>query len=243
MEVTFGPYSDIVPFVVEDFIETKVELGLDSLWAGSLVRPTLWGFELGRSYIGHYSDELPPFMEEWVEKLKGPLNRRKYLGAMSIEGRITSPEKGYIIDMTMRPAYNLSIGYPSWIKNYAKVIWGVATGEPTAIEPVAPYVGGTPLYCNCDHHSIKWSFPKSMRDEGHIKFRECMKTGGSYWAIKDCNSAAFVTAWGNSVEDVISQIEELAEKVDADQMDKTRLKDLDDLVEEIKDARSMGIKF
>ncbi len=151
MEVVFGPWAEFIPFVVEEFIETKVELGIDALWANDLVRPSLYGFELGRSYIGHYAQTLPPFMEEWVAKLKGPLNRRDYRGLLSIEGRVLSPKKAFIIDMTMRPAYNLSIGYPSWIKNYGSVIWGVAEGKPSAIEPVAPYVGGTPLYCNCDN--------------------------------------------------------------------------------------------
>jgi len=244
LRVKFAPFDDVVPFIVEDMVESKAEIGFDGLFATNLMRPTLWGIEAGKSYLGRFDDVMPPVLEDCIKKLSPELVKRDYRGALSVEMRVLDKDKGILIDPTCRPPYNLSLGYPEWIRNYAECVWSVANNVPITIEPRAKYVGGVPLYVKNEQESIVWNFPKELRDQGKIKFRECAKKGGKYYAIRGCNSAAFVISWGNTIDAVIKDIKNSVAKVDATDIDKRCIHGLDEsIMPQVKSLRAMGIRF
>ena len=244
LRVKFGPFSDVVPFIVEDMIDSKAEIGFDGFFSNELIRPVLWGIEAGKAYIGKFDHVLPVPLEDCITKFGTELKKRNCHGALSVEMRMLSKDKGVLIDPTMRPAYNLSVGYPEWIKNYPKVVKAVAFNEPITIEQRAKYVGGAPLYVKNEEEWVEWNFPKSIRDEGKIKFREGAKKGGKYYAIRKCNSAAFIISWGNSIEGVIKDIKRTADKVKATDINKDCVLNLEnEIIPQIKALHRMGVNF
>jgi len=244
LRVKFGPFSDVVPFIVEDIVETKVEVGIDGFFSGELIRPSLWGIESGRAYIGRFDQVLPPALEDCITKLGPELKKRNYRGAISTENRMLSKDKSVMIDPTCRFAFNLSVGYTEWIKNYPDLVWKVANNEPVTIEPRAKYVAGAPLYVKNEEEWVEWNFPKELREQGKIKFRECAKKGGKYYAIRGCNSAAFIISWGNTLDGVIKDIQATAEKVNATDIDKLKVLNLEnEIIPQIRAIRKMGVAF
>ena len=243
MVVDFGPFSETIPFIVEEDVKAIGQIGIDGFFYGDWIRPSLYGIEKGRSYVGVFADTLPVFFEDFMTKMKGPMNRRNYRGCFSSEHRVVSPDLAYMIDPTARPPYSLSLGYGSWIKNYSQVFWSVAQGKAIELEPRAKYVAGTPVYTNCEHKWVKWAVPRDLLDKGKVKFRECAKMGGSFWAIKGCGSAAFIISWGNTIEEAIRDVKKSAKLVECDDSDHTRVHDLDEIAGEIQRLRSAGVKF
>ena len=244
LRVAFAPFDDSVPFIIEDMIDSKAEVGIDSFFSGALIRPCLWGIEAGKCYLGRFDQILPAVMEDCISRLGPEMKKRGYAGAFSTENRLLSKDRAIMIDPTMRPAYNLSLGYGSWIKNFPEVVAKVANNESVTIEPRAKYVGGVPLYVKCERESVEWRFPKSLRDEGKIKFREGCKKGGKYYAIRGCNSAAFIVSWGNSIEAVFKDLKATAAKVEATDIDKMCLLNLEDkIMPQARALRRMGIPF
>jgi hypothetical protein len=244
LRVKFGPFSDVLPFVVEDMIDSKAEIGIDGFFSGELIRPSLWGIEAGKCYLGRFDQVVPPALEDCISKLGPELKKRNYRGAISTENRMLSKDKSVMIDPTCRFPFNLSVGYTEWFKNYAELVYKVANGEPVTIQPKAKYVGGAPLYFSCEEEWVEINFPKSLRDEGKIKFRECAKKGGKYYAIRGCNSAAFIISWGNSIEQVFNDIKASVEKVNATDINKVFVKNLEDeIMPQVLAIRKMGIIF
>ena len=242
LEVHFGPFADEQPVMVEEVID-GIEIGFDGFFYGDWVRPCLWGIEEGSPYLGRYDMRLPPFLETCMTKLTPVLKAVDYRGAISVEMRVINKHKAYLIDMTCRFPYNLSMIFTESIENYSEVIWNVANGMPVELKPKARYVAGATVVVESDDEWSEIEFPPKLREEGKIKFGECACHNGKFYAIKGRKGQVWVQSMGSNIDTIIKEVISNCEKVDAINAKKDRSKALWNIYEDIKKARRMGINF
>lgn len=237
----WGPFQEMFDFIVEDKVE-GVEPGLDAFFNGQLIKPTLWGFEYKGGYIGTYSDKPPRVVTEFIDKFAPYLRRVDYRGAISAEVRVPSPGKCFLIDVTARFPFPLSVIYTESIKNYSEVIWCCATGEEVRIEPATKYVG---LFRRASEyprdHWMRLQFDEKKRNR--IKLRRAAKVGGHYYLVKGRAEGFLIIGLGNSVDEVISEIMELSKGVDAVDLRYNTADAYPKIKGVIEEAKTKGIYF
>ena len=210
IEVAFGPFNEEYEFMVEDKLEGQ-EPGFDLYFNGTdYLRPYLWGYEVSESvYLGKYCDELPKPLQLVADKLKPVLQKYDYRGAISIEAIVTKEGKPYLIDITARYAYPLSLLYTESIANYSEVIYKVAKGESVTIKNTAPYVGALPMRAqHAQKHWVRMDFKGDMK---YIKTREASKIKGVYYAVKGMPEVVVCVAAEKSPEAVMDKLKNTAQ--------------------------------
>ena len=219
IEVAFGPFNEQYQFMVEDIIE-GVEPGFDVFFNGKdYIKPYLWGFQVNESiYFGKYVNELPQPLQLVADKLKPMLQKYDYRGALSTEIRITKEGKPYLIDLTTRYPYPLSLIYTESIANYSEVIYKVAKGELVTIKPTGEYVGSLPMRApHAEKHWVRMDF---KGDINNIKTRMAAKMNGIYYGIKGMPEVVCCIAIKNSLSQVMESLKETAHNIDVYSLDK-----------------------
>ncbi len=241
LESDFGPHKNQYRFIVEDPIPDAVEIGMDAFFNGKdFIRPILWGVEAGRPYIGQIVDELPAVLENFIAKITPELRKLNYRGAISNELRVVSPTKAYLVDMTCRFPYPLSVIFTEAIVNYSEVMYKTAAGEDVALEPRGKFVGCLPLSSPYTKENwLRIFFPK---EELHrIKINTPTKVGDAWYAVRGSDPAVNLIGIGNGVTHIITQMRELLPKVEAFDLDKSPLQKMYDIKDSFKKLRSMGV--
>lgn len=243
-----GPFSDSFQFVVEDMIEdVVVEAGFDLFFNGkNFLKPYLWGYLVGRYYVGRYVDILPKPLELIAERMVPVLQDLDYRGAISMEAIFDKKGTPYVLDWTCRMPYPLSYIYTNSIRNYSDVLYSCASGEDVVIDITGEYVGYLQLLTSPTSPIKSWikvGFPKNIGK--NIKLKQPSKVGGSFYTIpgEELEVATPVTV-ANSVKNVLSKLDDLSGKIqtvtiDSDEIlgSKTRI------LEAIKSGNSVGLKF
>lgn len=239
IESELGSHKEQFDFLVEDKVE-GIEPGWDGLFNGRWVRPCLWGFENTAAYLGTYDEALPPVMEAIAKKLIEPLNGLGVRGAVSTEIRLPSPNKGYIIDMTMRFPYPLSLIYTESIKNYGEVMWKVAGGEDIRVKPAGKYVGCVPVMSYfAEKNWLALEFNKSLRK--NVKFMRASCVNGNYYAVKGEEGGFIIVAVENTLEAVVDKLKDVAGEVHCHEQRDDGIGQLMEDFETVKEARKVGL--
>jgi hypothetical protein len=134
LETEFGAFLRDMEFVVEEIIDADknfVEVGIDCFFdanQGGFIFPLLMGIEFKKGvYIGkviNHLGELPKPIQETVLKLSQLLIKAGYRGMLSTEEFMNIKSgKHYFLDITVRGAYPLSLGYRYAIKNFKDVVF------------------------------------------------------------------------------------------------------------------------
>jgi len=137
LEIEFGAFLKEMEFVVEDLIDLDknfVECGIDAFFdaeKGGFQFPLLLGVEYRKGvYIGRVINnlaELPKPIQETVLKLSQLLIKAGYRGMLSTEEFVNlRTGKHYFLDITVRGAYPLSLGYRYAIENFKNVVFDSA---------------------------------------------------------------------------------------------------------------------
>jgi len=245
IDSTFGPFKDNFEFIIEEAIKgDSVEPGSDVFFNGNeFVKPYLYGYEIEKAfYIGRFTNELPPQMQNTLDKLTPILRKLDYRGAMSIEEKVVSKDKSYPIDICARQPAPLSAGYVEWIKNYAELVWKIAGKEQVRIDPIANYVGALPL--ESQHANENWVriiFDEKYRK--YVKFRKFAKYQSHYYAVPSLTSIIVLVAWGRSVEEVYNKLKVLIDKVEAYGLQTDVLGGIEQAAKEIEKGKQLGIDF
>ena len=240
MKFDFGPFKDDFEFIVEEKID-GAEIGFDVFFTGTdFLLPYLWGLEHEYAYLGRYEWELPPILRPSMSALRGVLAAYDYRGAVSVELRCPSASKAYLIDMTCRFPYPLSLIYTESIKNYSEVIWKVAGGEEVKIEPAAQYVGMCSLLT---HYTEKaWTLlDVKPKDRDHVKMERFAKYEGKYYAVRGEDNVFTLIAAENSIKKVVSKIEEGLEDINCYGLEKDTIGQIYAAQEEVEALKEIGV--
>ena len=136
----------------------------------------------------------------------------------------------------------LSLTYTEAIKNYPEVIWKVAGGEDVEIIPRFKYVCATPVITkHAERYWTELRFNPKLRHK--IKLWEHMKVDGAYYAVKGAFNGFFLMSLGNDVKKCIEYVKALGEEVNAHELNKSGLNDLDKIMEEIDKIKEIGLEF
>jgi hypothetical protein len=138
LEIEFGAFLKDMEFVVEDLMELDknfIECGIDGFFdadKGGFIFPLMLGVEYRKGvYIGRVINnlaELPKPIQETVLKLSQLLIKVGYRGMLSTEEFMNiKTGKHYFLDITIRGAYPLSLGYRYLIENFKDVVINGAT--------------------------------------------------------------------------------------------------------------------
>jgi len=240
-----GPKQDTMTFIVEDEIK-GLEPGIDSIvFDGENLSPCVLGYEKkGAGYIGSVIpyNQFPKQLKQISDKFGLVFKTLKTRFFYSAEAIVPDRTHGYLIDLTCRMAAPaVSAIQTELIENFSQVIYGLATGQK--VQPIMKYkyVAGVALESDwVDTHWTKISFPPSLRQ--WIKLRVACKFGKDYYAIPGLASLCTVIALGNSIDEVVDLCKQRCEQVNVYQIVKN-LTGLDEIVEDIKAGRKLGITF
>jgi hypothetical protein len=240
MKFDFGPFKDDFEFVVEDKIE-GAEIGFDGFFNGtSFIMPSLWGLEHEYAYLGRYDYDLPTLLSNVMFRLSKLLQSYDYRGAISVEVRCPSGAKAYLIDMTCRFPYPLSLIYTESIKNYSEVIWNVAIGEEVQLEPAAKYVGMSQMLT---HYTEKAWTHLEVKDRKWVKMERFAKYEGEYYAVRGEDNGFTVIAMNKALESVVESIKERAKDVNCFGLEKDTIAQIDGALEEVQALADIGVEM
>jgi hypothetical protein len=241
LESEFWPDRKNHLFMVEDKIEGGiVEVGFDLFHNGtSFVKPYLFGIEHHAPYLGRFVDELPMPLKKSAAKLEAFLKKLNYRGAFSDEEIVVSEKKSVIIDWTCRYPFPLSTIFTEAIKNYTDVIFKVAAGEDVEIEPAGEYVGCLSLKSeDALNNWLELDYPENLSD--HIKPVYGCKSDGKLYAVKGISLVICLISWGESLDDVVTQLKELMGEVNGYDIER-ECSALDDILGDVNTMKEAGL--
>jgi hypothetical protein len=232
IEQRLGKLADIVHFIIEDPLETKVEIGTDSYTVnGKYPSMTLAGVEIkDLGYCGQifkYSEQ-PKGVLTVDEGLKPIFADLGYRGFYSTEIRETANGDPHLVDFTARIPLPPGFLYPLMYENIGDIIWGIAIGE--MVEPVIAKKYGmmvmlySPWYTT---HMLHVRFPPEYRE--NIQMMLPVKIDGEYYCISEYSMDEFgaVSVAGDTIEEcvenagaILSTIEAYQFTYDANVMEK-----------------------
>lgn len=241
-----GPYMDTVHFIVEERID-GIEPGIDAIvYDGAVISPTIVGFEIkGAGYIGKVVDyeKVPIQLKSINDKMEPVLKKMNYRFFFSSEAKVPNKKDGYMIDFCCRMAAPVPNAIQiELIENFSEVVWGFGTGERVVPKYKAKYGAGASLYSEWSEkgHWLQINFPKNLRQ--WLKFRQAAIINGEFWSFPNASTNVTVIAIGDTVDDVIGQVQERSEEVKAYMLDK-QAANFVELKEELEEAKHYGFDF
>jgi hypothetical protein len=242
LEVGFGPLKEEYSFIVEEAVDGAIEIGADGFFNGKKFLDTsLWGIEAGIAYVGTYAP-IPNVLKNTANKFTPVLSKLDYRGAFSTEERTRDGKKSYLVDITARYPYSLSLIYTESIKNYSEVIWKVASGEEVDIIPRFKYAVCAPVESpHAEKYWLRLIFPEKMRHK--IKLHQFCKSGDYYYCVKGNKNGALLVSLGNDLDKCITDIESTANEISAHELSKDTIRPLRNIQEQLKELNELGIKF
>jgi hypothetical protein len=246
MRLTYGPKAEDMPFVVEETIDTPVEIGYDGFFNGkNYADKCFLGYEYHKNlYVAKVIDfeDLPEPLFETMDAFTPVLEKMDFRGALSTEEKILSPKEHYFLDICARLPSPLSALYPVMIKNWAEMVYKFGKKEDVALDIDAKYVGAIALEDEALEHDFEEVRIKpNSRDK--VRFQCACQHEGKYYAVKGNKNACILVAKGNSVDEVLANLQKNAELVEADGMDKDDLNGIDIVKDIIQKGKEVGIPF
>ena len=239
-----GIWRDEYEFIVEDMIDTDVEIGYDGFFNGrEFIEPYFIGYEYHKGlYVAHVTDEMPEPLAETMDAFKPLFTRMDYRGALSVEEKIVSPKEHYVLDFCARLANPLSALYPVFIDNWREAVLAIAKGEDVKLSIPHKYVGVYPLVSiHADNDYVKVDIAKGH--EKDVRPQMVTSRNGELCAVKGWNVVAIVIAAGDSVDEVINKLKENAKYADAQGIDKDGVNGIDIIKDIISQGKKVGIPF
>ena len=244
LTVTLGSDQDEYDFIVEDKIDTEVEVGADVIFNGTeFLSPMFCGYELHKNlYVAHVTDEMPKPLMETLDAFTPLLQKMQYRGAFSTEEKVVSAKEHYFIDACMRLPNPLSALYPVAIKNWADVVYNTGKGLYTELDIKHKYVGAFGLSSLAAKDSyVKVNIKKGYEDK--VRYQMVTGRGDKNYAVPGWEVVAILVAGGNSVDEVLDGLREASEGVDAHFLDKDPISGIDMIKEVIEKGKKVGINF
>ena len=253
LEYRLGAKKNLAEFIVEAEIPDAVEVGYDGFTIdGQFAKTGTRGIEVkDRGFVmrsGPYSD-VPQQLRDINAKLEPTFKQMQYRGFFSAEARITKDGTAYVIDPCCRLPSPPSQLYWIMISNWADILWEGADGN--VVDPKLEAKWGAALMLTSGWAEKNWqpiAFPNDIRD--NVRITNLTVIEGKYYFVPhdtlnpDGGTAtvAGVAALGDTMEDAIKTVQEIAGKVEGYHID-TNSTALDDAAEEIEKLKEFGIEL
>lgn len=242
----FGGMASQITFVIQDEIETSVEIGYDG-WTvrGQFPKSSFQGYEKKNElYLGSLLDyhELPEAIRAVNEAMGPLLSQWGYANFIATEIRWVSEDEFYFIDPTMRMPGQTGEQLLETCSNLADVIWKGANGE--LIDPTwhAPYAAeATVHYTEKDDGWKTIHVPEEIEQwfkPGHY----CVVDGMLQFPPGKNDEIGVIMGIGETIEESIDALKEHFSKFDGEPV--CMRDDLFvDLLKSINDAENEGLEF
>lgn len=244
ISASYGPFKNKTEFIVEDCIESDVEIGADLISYGDdYQRPFLYGYECGKKfYFSRCSEELPKLLKDVMDKFKPLLKKLDYRGGISTEIKVTDKNTSYFLDLTARLANPLCVLYGEHIKNWREVVYNTGLGKECRLDIRHKYLGC--FFLNSYHGINHWiKIDVDKKDREFIKFVVVGENDGQFYSIKGTEKIAVVIAGGNTIQEVIDILKKYSERVNADSLEKGAIHEIDKITDIIASGKRMGLEF
>lgn len=246
MAVTFGGLKEEVVFVVQDKIDSDVEIGYDGFSIdGQFPGKTFQGYEAKNElYAGSCltTEELPDQIKEVNEAMAPVLKGYGYRNFIATEIRVMD-DVGYFIDPTMRMPGQTGEQLLETCKNLAEVIWHGANGELVEPDFVAKYAVEATLHYK-EHEEHLWKvlkIPEKVRRWFKL-YHYCETEEAIWFPPHKSDEPGVVLGIGDTVEDAIEHLKENLEAVKEEPVS-ADIAGFADLFKSIKEAEAHGMKF
>ena len=249
LSVRLGAVKEHVIFVVQDTIDSDVEIGYDG-WCvdGNYPEKTFQGYELKNElYLGSVlsDDKLPDQIKTVNDAMAPLLADYGYRNFIATEIRVKD-DIPYYIDPTHRMPGLTGDQLPETCENLAEVIWHGANGE--LIEPnfICKFSAVATLHYK-NHVPHEW-FSLNIPDDVRrwFKLYHFCKIDGRYAFIPsvpfECDEPGTVIGIGDSIEDAIDHLKENLECI-RDEPVSAEVEGFSDLIKQVDEAQKMGMKF
>jgi hypothetical protein len=244
-KVDFGPYKNKIKFVLEEFIETKIEFGVDTFHNGKhFIWPCSFGVEFKSAFIGKWceKEDLPPCLQNTIEKLEPILAASDYRGPISTEERAVNKDLSYLIDMTCRYAYPLSAAFTEALNDYSMTMYHIARGDDVRLDVKAKYFGCLPLESpEGEKFWERVDFDPKLRNS--IKFRTAVNVDGTFHTTPGFVSLVTLVAIGDSPEEVAQKLYDLIPEVSAYKLETDMVSGPNEILKKIEELRKWGVDF
>lgn len=221
IEHELGALADSQEFVIEEPVETAVEVGYDGFSIeGDFGQTAIYGVEVKDcGYVGRVKSyaALPEGVREVNRKLAPILKGYGYRGFFSTEIRVGKDKKPYLIDITARHASPAGESILELVENLPEIIEAGAHGKLVEIKPSAKYVAQAML-CS-DFAEGNWlpvAIPDKIRAHVHL-YHSCKIEDLEYVVPMelDMPQIGSVTASGDTPEAAIKLCREYCEQIEA----------------------------
>lgn len=241
-----GPYADHAEFIVEEKIE-GVEVGYDCFTLdGAFPSVAMYGYERkGLAYCGHVVsyEQVPQVLRDVNEFLSEPLQRLSCRGWFSTEVRVRSNGEGVLIDPCARAPAPPSGSELEAFSNWPAIVEQGAMGVMVGPQRVAPYTAELVLSSTwAKQHALSLRFPESHRK--WIKLHYHAIIDGVDWVLgpPDTDAVGYAVGIGNTLKDAQQHATEVAESIEADQLDFDHAA-FDELEETIAEGVGSGVSW
>lgn len=247
MAVKFGGLKEEVVFVVQDVIDSDVEIGYDGFTVdGQFPQTTFQGYEAkNQLYLGSLltEAELPDQIKEVNEALAPVLKGYGYRNFIATEIRVKD-DIGYFIDPTMRMPGQTGEQLLETCKNLAEVIWHGANGELVEPEFAAKYAAEATLHYK-NHTDDRWKvlrIPNKVRQ--FIKlYHYCERADGTtHFPPHKNDEVGVVLGLGDTIEEAIDHLKENLDGL-GDEPVTANVEGFAELLKVVKTAEEHGMKF
>lgn len=247
LAVVFGLTQDAIPFIVEDPIETDIEVGYDGYCVdGEFPQIGLQGYETkDRGLIAsvqHYAD-IPDEVTSVNKALSPILGDFNYRNFFSTEIRVKDG-KSYFIDPCCRcPSPCIEIQMELW-ENLGEIIFNGGLGK--LVDPVPKAKFGAVAMIDHKKDCKEWrtlEIPDAIRQ--WVKLYFACKHNGLYGIPPfphSCDTIGAVIGIGNTIQEAIDHLKSNADQLDSDYLD-VHTDALYEGLQSIQEAEKKGIEF
>jgi hypothetical protein len=247
LAVKFGSVKNVIPFLVEDPVDTDIEVGYDGFCVdGQFPSLGIQGYEIKDkcliASVQKYED-LPEEITIVNQVLSPVLRDFRYRNFWSTEIRVKDGNS-YLIDPCCRcPSPCTEIQMEIW-ENLGGILWAGAGGE--LVEPVAAAKFGVEAIIDHNGDEHFWrnlEVPDSVRR--WVKLYNVCHPGPIY-AIPpfptSCDAIGAIVGIGDTIQEAIDQLAEHVEVL-KDQPITVKFESLREGLEVIQEAEKKGLEF
>lgn len=189
LEFKLGPLADEIEFIVEDPIESEIEVGYDGIFVGEFPKFGINGVEIKDcGYVGVVQEyaSMPKELVRTNTALAPKLKSYAYANFWSTEIRIAKDGKAYLIDPCCRQGSPSGESQLAIWGNLPEVVWAGAHGELVQPEPTAKYVAQAMIFNSGDESN--WCgvhIPPEIRGSVNLYFG--MRKGEEDYVVPQIN--------------------------------------------------------
>jgi hypothetical protein len=246
LSLVFGGAKEQVTFVVQDPIDTEIEIGYDG-WTvdGKFPPRSFQGYEKKNElYLGAWlpDSSLPKEIQQINEALASLLKANEYRNQIATEIRVKGA-KGFYIDPTMRMAGQTQEHLQNSCTNLARVIWEGANGilvppefsHKVAAEATMHYKAGEPK----DWKTLR--IPEEARRWCKF-YHYCIYEGLYHFPPYRNDEVGVIIGLGDTKEAAVEALRKNFKLLEGEPLEICEEK-FEDLFKEITRAEARGMKF